>query len=304
MLGIVGKGYPRLEGGHLGTSIDTEAVLTVGEREGQAVRESFFRRFPVLALGILGFGLLLVQGAYGADARLEQLQALEHELLSERDALLARTEDPNLVFLATPEGGILTFNRAALERIVRSIAFLAVEDDLAAQILPKLPPDIRGMVGMAQAIGIWNEEMITDRAFAEITRRSEAARLEARRRVHTEYDGLIEEVRTVAAGLVDDPCDSIPGVWSWFVNGDVTFSGDGTLVQGPLTGNWMCSEAEVTITWSHGFIDELTISADGLRMTGRNQNQTEVSGQRIVDAVSDRPKSFGPVPDQPGIADQ
>lgn len=68
--------------------------------------------------------------------------------------------------------------------------------------------------------------------------------------------------------LAGDPCDNIPGLWSWFVNGDVTLNDDGTLVQGPRTGTWTCSGTDVTLVWSHGFTDDLTISADGHSMSG------------------------------------
>lgn len=77
-------------------------------------------------------------------------------------------------------------------------------------------------------------------------------------------------------------CDSIPGLWSWFVNGDVTFSAGGTLVQGPRTGRWTCDSAsrQVRIVWSHGYTDDLILSADGTRLSGRNDKQGSVAGQR------------------------
>jgi len=81
-------------------------------------------------------------------------------------------------------------------------------------------------------------------------------------------------------------CDSIPGLWSWFVNGDVTFAAGGTLVQGPRTGRWTCNSAtrQVTIVWSHGYTDELLLSPDGSRLTGRNNQQSSVAGQRKAGA--------------------
>jgi hypothetical protein len=81
-------------------------------------------------------------------------------------------------------------------------------------------------------------------------------------------------------------CDSIPGLWSWFVNGDVTFAAGGTLVQGPRTGRWTCDSAsrQVTIVWSHGYTDQLLLSPDGARLTGRNNQQSSVAGQRKAGA--------------------
>jgi hypothetical protein len=63
-------------------------------------------------------------------------------------------------------------------------------------------------------------------------------------------------------------CAAIPGVWSWFTNGDVTFRADGTLTQGSLTGRWTCTDGRVSVSWSHGYYDTLTLSADGRSLSG------------------------------------
>lgn len=79
-------------------------------------------------------------------------------------------------------------------------------------------------------------------------------------------------------------CRMIPGLWSWFVNGDVTFKSDGTLVQGPRTGQWTCrGDLHVTIVWSHGYTDELTLSPDGKTLGGANNVGSAVAGQRLHD---------------------
>ncbi len=65
-----------------------------------------------------------------------------------------------------------------------------------------------------------------------------------------------------------DGCDAMPGRWAWFVNGEVTIKPDGTHQQGEITGTWSCSGNEVTMSWSHGYIDDLVLSADGLSLTG------------------------------------
>lgn len=76
-------------------------------------------------------------------------------------------------------------------------------------------------------------------------------------------------------------CNSIPGLWSWFVNGNVTFYPDGSLVQGSLTGSWACTEGLVRIVWSHGYTDDLAVSSDGRHMSGQNQNGNHVTGDKI-----------------------
>jgi len=63
-------------------------------------------------------------------------------------------------------------------------------------------------------------------------------------------------------------CSAIPGVWSWFVNGDVTFSPDGTQQQGAYSGTWNCSGSQVHLSWNHGYEDEMTLSADGTQLSG------------------------------------
>ena len=77
-------------------------------------------------------------------------------------------------------------------------------------------------------------------------------------------------------------CAAIPGLWSWFVNGDVTFLAGGTLSQGPRTGRWTCDTASrrVIIVWSHGYTDDLVLSPDGRRLSGRNDRQGSVAGQK------------------------
>ena len=84
-------------------------------------------------------------------------------------------------------------------------------------------------------------------------------------------------------------CDAIPGVWSWFVNGEVTFQPNGTLVQGPRTGRWTCANGQVIIAWSHGFTDRLTLSANGRSMQGTNEDGAAVWGTRRNDGNTPQP---------------
>jgi hypothetical protein len=76
-------------------------------------------------------------------------------------------------------------------------------------------------------------------------------------------------------------CAHVPGTWSWFVNGNVTFHANGTLTQGNLTGRWSCQGGLVRISWSHGFVDHVRVSVDGARMSGTNQHGHQVGGQRL-----------------------
>ena len=86
--------------------------------------------------------------------------------------------------------------------------------------------------------------------------------------------------RAVAAAPNTSPCGRIPGVWSWFIGGDVTFKPGGAAVQGGLTATWTCSNGRVVMVWSHGFTDRLALSADGTHMSGTNNWGFGVSGTR------------------------
>lgn len=67
-------------------------------------------------------------------------------------------------------------------------------------------------------------------------------------------------------------CARLPGLWAWFIGGDVTVNPNGTLRQAAtgLTGTWTCSNGQVVMFWSHGWTDRLTLSPDGVSMKGTN----------------------------------
>jgi hypothetical protein len=98
----------------------------------------------------------------------------------------------------------------------------------------------------------------------------------------------------VPANAADANCQLKPGVWSWFVNGDVTFKSDGTamqvllkpahradgsLAQGKNPAKWKCANGVVTIVWSIGFTDKLVLSPSGKKLAGSNQADAAVSGR-------------------------
>jgi hypothetical protein len=76
-------------------------------------------------------------------------------------------------------------------------------------------------------------------------------------------------------------CGKLAGVWSWFVNGDVFIKADGTFAQpqARLTGTWLCDGTNVVMLWSHGATDRLTLSPDGMHLSGTNGLMT-VTGDR------------------------
>src|SRR5262245_58205846 len=68
------------------------------------------------------------------------------------------------------------------------------------------------------------------------------------------------------------PCAHIAGVWT-YPHGDATFRPDGSIVSAGSDGaTWTCSEGHVTVVWKggSGFVDRLTLSADGMHLVGSN----------------------------------
>lgn len=64
------------------------------------------------------------------------------------------------------------------------------------------------------------------------------------------------------------PCAKAAGVWSWYGGSDATIRPDGAASQANgATGTASCAGDHVTIVWSNGFTDDLTLSTDGAQMT-------------------------------------
>jgi hypothetical protein len=75
------------------------------------------------------------------------------------------------------------------------------------------------------------------------------------------------------------PCGKVPGVWSWFNGSVVTIAAGGSASGGALTARWTCASGKVVMHWSHGYVDRLTLSADGNNLSGSN-GLIRVWGQR------------------------
>lgn len=76
-------------------------------------------------------------------------------------------------------------------------------------------------------------------------------------------------------------CAKLPGVWEWFMGGDVTINSNGTVHQPStsLAGAWTCSNGQAVIRWSFGITDTVKLSGDGNHLTGGN-GLTAVWGNR------------------------
>ena len=78
-------------------------------------------------------------------------------------------------------------------------------------------------------------------------------------------------------------CEAAVGQWQWFNGGVISIQPNQTIVAGGKpAGKWECTNAgrgNVTMRWSVGYIDILTVTGD--RLSGKNQQGAAVSGTRI-----------------------
>ncbi len=127
---------------------------------------------------------------------------MEQQLLSEKESLIARIGNEDLIFFQNDDGSIVTFNRAAVMNILDKLAFLTTSEPFSADVVRYLPPEVRDIIADLQSVGLWSPDLVAGRAIAAIERRSQEARAEARRRVEFEYNPLIEEVQEYARGVL------------------------------------------------------------------------------------------------------
>ncbi len=77
------------------------------------------------------------------------------------------------------------------------------------------------------------------------------------------------------------PMLSAIGAWYWFNGGVVRLTSDGKIISsGKNAGTYSCSGNTCKLRWGKGYIDTLTISADGRKLDGKNQNGTHVWAKR------------------------
>jgi hypothetical protein len=97
-----------------------------------------------------------------------------------------------------------------------------------------------------------------------------------------------------------DGCYRIVGDWGWFIGGKVSFSAmsvarwtPATKGTPPATGTWSCDGRSgiYTVTWQNGFVDTLTLSADGRQLNGASSTGVKVSGTRTSGAAGKPPAS-------------
>lgn len=84
-------------------------------------------------------------------------------------------------------------------------------------------------------------------------------------------------------------CGDVTGTWKWALGGTVQFRPGGSAIWHPTSGQgdgvqatWRCDPHDGTfvLDWAHGFTDRLTLSSDGERLAGTNQNGLQIEGYR------------------------
>jgi hypothetical protein len=83
----------------------------------------------------------------------------------------------------------------------------------------------------------------------------------------------------------ENRCNDIVGTWKWFVGPELIIKADHTFSNGENSGTWEvinASEFKYRLRWEvGGFVDEVTLSKDGRKLTGTNNQKNNVAGDRV-----------------------
>jgi hypothetical protein len=84
-------------------------------------------------------------------------------------------------------------------------------------------------------------------------------------------------------------CQDAVGHYMWFTNDPISLQSDGriSVYKGAPVGSWKCEGNRVRLTWNNGFVDLMELSLDKQTLTGKNQNNDDVSGRRLTKQEQD-----------------
>jgi hypothetical protein len=90
--------------------------------------------------------------------------------------------------------------------------------------------------------------------------------------------------RRLASAPAPTACAAMIGKWAWANGGgDVEINSGGTLGRNGSrgAGTWSCHDGTIVLVWNEGgWVDKLSLSADGKSLSGNNQFGVPVSGTR------------------------
>ena len=94
----------------------------------------------------------------------------------------------------------------------------------------------------------------------------------------------------VPAVAQENRCGEIMGTWKWFVGPELIIKADHTFNNGENSGTWEvtnAAERKYTFRWDvGGFVDEVTLSKDGRKLNGTNNQKNNVAGERVGNCAS------------------
>jgi hypothetical protein len=89
----------------------------------------------------------------------------------------------------------------------------------------------------------------------------------------------------ISTSAQESRCAEIVGTWKWFVGPQLVIKADHTFSNGENSGSWEvtnAAERKYTLRWDvGGFVDEVILSKDGLKLTGTNNQKNNVAGDRV-----------------------
>lgn len=69
-------------------------------------------------------------------------------------------------------------------------------------------------------------------------------------------------------------CAVFHGGWNWDTGDPIDIHPNGTFLRGgTVRGSWSCSGNRITLDWNKGYIDTLTLAANGRKMSGRGRKK-------------------------------
>lgn len=118
-----------------------------------------------------------------------------------------------------------------------------------------------------------------EREKIEASDRAKAAA--AKSEAQTQAKPQVATVMPPSGAASSGACSRIVGAWRWPLGQEVVFtSGGSTRSTNGDTGSWTCAHKMVVASWRSGFVDRITLSADGSKLSVTNNSFGSFLGTR------------------------